>query len=78
MRAFLETTFGPNELSVVYQAFSDWLAAHRLTKHSPEAELGAAIIITLYREGHVTRQALDTAMSQHRGLSDLTDLPSGY
>lgn len=72
MQAFLETTFGPNELSIVDQAFRDWLAAHHLTKDSPEAELGTAIIITLYREGHVTRKALDAAMSQHRGLADLT------
>ncbi len=68
MCAFLETSFGPNEFSVVDQSFNDWLEAHHVTKNSAEAELAAAIIIDLYREGHKTRQELDTAMSLHRAL----------
>ncbi|MBP2562262.1 hypothetical protein J2T08_001670 [Neorhizobium galegae] len=76
MRAFLETSFGPNELSVIDQSFKDWLETHHVTKNSAEAELAAAIIINLYREGHDTRQELDTAMSLHRGLADLGELAS--
>jgi len=71
MRAFLETAFGPKELETIDEAFQSWLEAYRVLKGSPEAELAAAIIITLYREGHDTRSALETAMSKHRGLSDL-------
>lgn len=76
MRAFLETAFGPTELETIDEAFQDWLDAHGVLKGSPEAELAAAIIITLYREGHDTRTALEAAMSKHRGLKDLADLAS--
>lgn len=71
MRTFLETAFGPRQLETVDEAFQKWLNAHRLCKGSPEAELAAAIIITLYREGYDTREALEDAMRKHRGLSDL-------
>jgi hypothetical protein len=76
MRAFLERPFGPTELQFIDEAFDDWLVANRVLKDSPEAELAAAIIITLFREGHDTRSALETAMSKHRGLKDLADLAS--
>lgn len=71
MCAFLETAFGPIELETIDEVFQNWLDAHRVLKGSPEAELAAAIIMPLYREGHDTRSALETAMSKHRGLSDL-------
>ncbi len=71
MRAFLETAFGPRELQTVNEAFQNWLDAHQVSKSSPEAELAAAILITLFREGHDTREALEDAMFKHRGLSDL-------
>ena len=71
MRAFLETAFGPMELETIDEAFQNWLDAHQVLKGSPEAELAAAIIITLYREGNDTQSALEMAMSKHRGLSDL-------
>lgn len=77
MRAFLETAFGPNELEIVDQAFDDWLGRHHVPKNSPDAELAAAIIMTLYREGHRTLPALETAMAKHLGLVDLSDLASG-
>jgi hypothetical protein len=77
MRAFLETTFGPNEFEIVDQAFSYWLAQHQVLKNSPDAELAAAILMTLYREGHRTRSTLEAAMAKHRGLIDLSHLASG-
>lgn len=70
MRAFLETAFGRMELETIDEAFQNWLEANQVLKGSPEAELAAAIIVTLYREGHDTRSALEMAMSIHRGLSD--------
>jgi hypothetical protein len=77
MRAFLETAFGPNELEIVDQAFNHWLAQHQVLKNSPDAELAAAIVMTLYREGHRTQPALETAMAKHRGLIDLSNLAAG-
>ncbi|MDP9840651.1 hypothetical protein J2T09_005439 [Neorhizobium huautlense] len=76
MRAFLETAFGPNELEIVDQAFNHWLAQHQVPKNSPDAELAAAIVMTLYREGHRTRPTLEAAMAKHRGLIDLSNLAS--
>lgn len=77
MRAILDTAFGPNELEIVDQAFNDWLVRHQIPKNSPDGELAAAIIMTLYREGHETRQTLEAAMAQHRGLIDLSNLAQG-
>ncbi|GGG22163.1 hypothetical protein GCM10010924_59600 [Rhizobium wenxiniae] len=77
MRAFLETAFGPSELQIVDRAFDDWLGQHHVPKNSPDAELAAAIIMTLYREGHRTQPALETAMAKHRGLIDLSNFASG-
>lgn len=71
MRTFLETAFGPRQLQTIDEAFQNWLDAHQVPKGSLEAELAAAIIITLYREGHDTRDALGNAMRKHRGLSEL-------
>ena len=76
MRAFLETAFGPNELEIVDQAFNHWLAQHQVPKNSPDAELAAAIVMTLYREGHRTRPTLEAAMAEHHGLIDLSNLAS--
>lgn len=77
MRAILDTAFGPNELTIVDQAFNDWLVRHEVPKNSRDAELAAAIIMTLYREGHKTRQTLEAAMAKHRGLTDLSNLARG-
>ena len=76
MRRFLETAFGPQELLLVEQAFNDWLNIHKIQKDSPEGELAAAIVINVYREGHDTKNALELAMADHRGLKDLIDLAS--
>jgi len=54
MRAFFETTVGPTELSIVEAVFKDWLTESGISKDTPEAELAAAIVINLFREGHST------------------------
>jgi len=74
MRAFLETALGPKELETIAKAFDSWRVAYQVPKDSPDAELAAAIIMNLYREGHDTQPALEAAMSKHRGLADLNDL----
>ncbi|MGI2034217.1 hypothetical protein ACRQ1B_17675 [Rhizobium panacihumi] len=74
MRAFLETTLGPSELEAINAVFESWLVEHEISKLAPEAELAAAIILNLYREGHHARASLESAMSRHRGLTDLSDL----
>lgn len=71
MRAFFETTFGPTELSVVEAVFKDWLTESGISKDMPEAELAAAIVINLFREGHDTGDTLQAAVAAHKGLADL-------
>lgn len=74
MRAFLDTALGPRELEAINAVFESWLVEHEISKLTPEAELAAAIILNLYREGYHTRASLESAMSRHRGLTDLSDL----
>lgn len=82
MRAFFETTYGQAELSIIEAVFKDWLTESRISKDMPEAELAAAIMINLFREGHNTGDALQGAAAAHKGLADrkvvanLDDLPS--
>jgi len=74
MRPFLETTFGPTELTILEQIFRKWLCDNSLARDSPEAELGAAIMINLFREGNDTAKSLGEAVLRHRGLADLARL----
>lgn len=71
MRTFLEKTFGPTELAIVESAFSEWIDEAKVERQSPEAELAAAIVINLFREGNDTVPAIRKAISAHRGLNDL-------
>lgn len=71
MKTFLEKTFGPTELAIVETAFSEWIDEAKVEKQSPEAELAAAIVINLFREGNDTVAAIREAISAHRGLNDL-------
>ncbi|GGG04237.1 hypothetical protein GCM10010924_36000 [Rhizobium wenxiniae] len=71
MKTFLEKTFGPTELAIVDAAFSEWIDQAKVEKQSPEAELAAAIVINLFREGNDTIPAMRKAISVHRGLIDL-------
>lgn len=71
MKTFLEKTFGPTELAIVETAFSEWINEAKVEKQSLEAELAAAIVINLFREGNDTVAAIRTAISAHRGLNDL-------
>lgn len=74
MRKFLETRFGPTELDIVDTAFTEWIALSNLTKDSREAELAAAIVINLFREGNDTMPAMRQAIAAHRGLNDLRQI----
>jgi len=76
MRAFFETTFGPTELSIVEAVFKQWLSEGGITRDAPEAELAAAIVINLFREGHNTGEALRAAVVEHKGLADLKAVAS--
>lgn len=71
MKRFLETTFGPVELAIVEEVFSGWMKQANLEKGSPEAELAAAIMINLFREGNNTVSSLSSASSTHRALVEL-------
>lgn len=73
MKKFLETKFGPTELSIIDRALQDWLKSSDLERTSAEAEIGAAVMINLFREGYDTLPALNKAISAHRGLKDLSE-----
>ncbi len=72
MRAFFETTFGPNELEVLESALTQWRQTHCVSKDDPESEIAAAIMITLFREGYRSLPDLLDAAGKHKGLCDLT------
>lgn len=74
MRAFFETTFGPNELDVLEDALAVWRTEHGINREDPESELAAAIMITLFREGRRSLPELLDAASKHKGLRDLARL----
>jgi hypothetical protein len=71
MKKFLETRFGPTELAIIDAAFAEWMKLANIERGSPEAELAAAIVINLFREGNDTMPAIRDAISAHRGLNDL-------
>lgn len=71
MRKFLETTFGPTELSILDEVLNDWVAKHGFELDSAERELAAAVIINLFREGHDTAPTLRNAVGRHQALMDL-------
>ncbi|TNM61874.1 hypothetical protein [Aliirhizobium smilacinae] len=71
MKTFLEKTFGPTELAIVETALGEWIDEANVERQSPEAELAAAIVINLFREGNDTVPAMRKAISAHRGLNDL-------
>lgn len=72
MSAFFNTTFGPADLDILSTTLTEWIDVHRLRKDSPEAELAAAVMINLFREGNETPLALKSAMSRHKALADLS------
>jgi hypothetical protein len=78
MRRFLEATFGPTELDMLDDLLAGWLAMSGHSRESTDAELAAAIIINLFREGHDTYDALQTAMSRHQALKALEPLSQLY
>lgn len=71
MRAFLETTFGPEELEVLKTVLEDWRKQHALPKDDPDVSLAAEIMINLFREGNHTAAELKQAVAEHRALADL-------
>jgi hypothetical protein len=71
MKAFLETTFGPTELAILDQVLKEWIAETGVARDSLDAELAAAVMINLFREGNDTAPALQAAISGHQGLADL-------
>ncbi len=71
MNKFLETRFGPTELDIVHTVFNEWIMLANIEKESPEAELAAAIVINLFREGNDTIPAMREAISAHRSLNEL-------
>lgn len=73
MRDFFGTTFGPTEIGIIQGALDAWRQSNGLSRSDPDLELAGAIIINLFREGHVTVSALMDAAGRHKGLRDLAD-----
>lgn len=71
MKLFFEVTYGPAELEILNEVLSSWLAENGLTRESVEAEIAAAVLINLFREGSTTVPTLRDAARRHRGLIDL-------
>jgi len=69
VRNFVNPTFSETELSIISTALEDWRGNIGIDKKSPEFEIGAAAILTLFREGNQTLPALLAAISRHRWLS---------
>ena len=69
MRNFVNPTFSETELSIISAALEDWRKKIGIDKKSPEFEIGAAAILTLFREGNQTLPTLLAAISRHRWLS---------
>lgn len=72
MRRFLDTTFRPDELDILYHVLEEWRVQHRVQKGNPDLEIAAAVILNLFREGKRTVYALQAALLNHRGLKELT------
>lgn len=74
MRKLFETAFGPTELGIVETVLTEWLEASGVSRDMPEAELAAAIVITLFRDGNDSAEKLKSATLAHKGLEDLRRL----
>ena len=69
LRNFVNPTFSDTELSIIAAALEDWRGEVGIDKTSLEYEIGAAAILTLFREGNQTLPALLAAIRRHRWLS---------
>lgn len=69
MRDFVNATFGSVELEIISQALEEWRASLGASRNTPEYELAAATIVTLFREGNRTLPELRASIAAHRWLS---------
>ncbi|MEV4606839.1 hypothetical protein MRBLMR1_001801 [Neorhizobium sp. LMR1-1-1.1] len=75
MRNFLETKFGPAELNILHTALEEWCEINSISRLDPDREIAAAVLITLFREGHSSVTDLLCAAERHKGLKDLAHSP---
>ncbi|TIX90979.1 hypothetical protein BSK43_015730 [Rhizobium sp. P44RR-XXIV] len=69
MRDFVHATFGSVELDIISQALEEWRRSIGVGRDTPEYELAAATIVTLFREGNRTLPELRASIAGHRWLS---------
>ncbi len=70
MKNFFSTVFGSLELEIVDAVLEEWREPRFLGRTDPDVELAAAILMSLFREGHSTRVALRKAAARHKWLSE--------
>jgi len=69
MRNFVNATFGSLELDIISQALEEWRTSIGIERATPEYEIAAATVVTLFREGNRTLPELQAAISAHQWLS---------
>jgi hypothetical protein len=75
MTNFLHKSLDSAELDVIGLALDQWCLDKGLPKNSLEAELCAAALVNMFREGHQTVPELIDALSRHKSLSMLDPEP---
>lgn len=76
MEDFFETRFGPGQLTILDSALEQWCQDHQVEKQSVDAELAAAALINLFREGHRSLPELLSAAAHHSWLTPEASSPS--
>lgn len=74
MTNFLHKSLDSADLEVIGLALNQWCTDNELPKGSIEAELCAAALVNMFREGHQTVPQLMEALSRHKSLSSMLDL----
>jgi len=75
MTHFLHKSLDSAELEIIGLALSQWCLDKGLTRDSIEAELCAAALVNMFREGHRTVPELMDALGRHKSLAMLDDTP---
>ncbi len=68
----IHKTFNSAEMNTLKSALTRWCAEKGIHPASVEAELSAAALVNMYREGNQSEEALLEALRRHKSLSAIT------
>ncbi len=68
MKMFIHSALTPGDLDVVELELLEWSPTNCIERGSPEYEIGAAAILTLFREGKRTSAAIRSGIERHKWL----------